>query len=169
MNLYHLTCHHRSMQEPGLGESGALYPDDFCELPLFASNHVCLIPQLLFLCPGYCQKRSNLPKSSKIQDSKSITLQTNDIQIYDLEHNRTLRIAYQFIYLAWMSNISHFHWQLLTTSDGILFTQQNSPFTWPCELKQLRDHLKFPLSLPLKELTSISIHAFPLLSHLLRE
>lgn len=66
VNLYYLTCHHCSMKEPGLGESGAHYPDGFCELPLFASNHVCLIPQLLFLCPGYCQKRSNLPKSSKI-------------------------------------------------------------------------------------------------------
>lgn len=66
---------------------------------LLAGNHVCLIPQLFFLCPGYCQKRSNLPKSSKIQKREPITLQTSNIQICDLEYNWSLSIAYQSLSL----------------------------------------------------------------------
>lgn len=55
-----------------------------------------LTPELFFLCPGYSQNRSNLPKSSKIDERESITLHTNDIQSYDPEYNWSLNTTYNF-------------------------------------------------------------------------
>ena len=125
-----LSPHLSPLQHARTGwDSWGHYPAGFWELPLFASKHVCLIPQLFFLCPGYCQKRSHLSKSSKIQERESITCRLVTIQIYDLEYNWSLSIVYRSLYLALVSGIAHFPQQLFQNSGCILFTQQNSHFT----------------------------------------
>lgn len=46
-----------SMQKPGLGESGSHYPDGFCELLAFASNHVLPDPSIVLPVPWLLPKK----------------------------------------------------------------------------------------------------------------